>query len=241
MPNPLAITLHASGAESVSGTGTSVDLGDRTLAQLTLEVTALGSGSSVVVSVETSLTGLDWAPIGRFEPVAAVAAKQLTLPNTIRFIRARWVLSGTSPSATFVVSGTAHQLYCLPSDVTRYGIPELALNGFPPASITDACLAASDEAAGYLASAYTLPMVKWDTDLRKHVACMAVYDILGARGYEPDSGKDTLIDDRRKQAIVWLNRIADGKLRPPGMVDSTPQITEPEVYVDSAASRGWRR
>jgi hypothetical protein len=86
-----------------------------------------------------------------------------------------------------------------------------------------------------------MPLTTWDVATRKHVACMAAYDLMRFRGYDPNAGPDELLQRGRDQAVQWFMRIADGKLRPVGIVDSTPVVTETEVYVESAASRGWRR
>jgi phage gp36-like protein len=215
MPSPLAITLHASGAETVSGTGTSVDLADRTLVELTLDLTAIsGTSAALAVTVETSMTGSDWSYLGKFETLGAAGARTLLLPVTKERIRARWVLTGTTPSTTFSVAGTAQQLYALPSDLMRFGLPARALESVPMTAIVDACFAASEEAAGYLGSAYSLPLASWGVDLRMHVAKMAAYNLMSIRGYDPDSGQDRLLQVGRDQAVTWLNRVADGKLRP---------------------------
>lgn len=240
MPNQLAITLHAAGAETASGTGTAVDIADRTLLQLTCDWTALsGSGVALQVFVDGSLTQSNWTSLGTFGSASAIGAQQLLVPEAMRYVSCRWVLSGTTPSATFAVTGIAHQLYCLPSDLTKFGIPASAIADMDDEQLASACLSASDEANGYLASAYALPLVKWDSDLRKHVAAMAVADLMAFRGYDPESGMDKLIQYRRDEAIKWLNRVADGQLKPPGIVDQTPLVPEQEVYVVSNATRGW--
>lgn len=243
MPNQLAITLHsATTPEIASGIGLSVDLGARTLLELTLDVSVMtGTSPALAVVVEHSQTTADWALVGTFIAFAGIGAKNLVIPNARRYVRVSWTIAGTLPSITFAVTGVAHQLYTETSDLTQYGIPEIALEGVSAVDRALACLAASDEAAGYLASAFTLPMVAWDRDLRMHGANMAVYTLIRPRGYDPDSGQDTLIRDGYDRALKWLDRIAAGKLRPPGMIDSTPEITEPEVWVVSQASRGWGR
>lgn len=241
MPNPLDILLHASGAESANGTGAAVDLADRSFAQLTIDVTALtGTGPSIVFTVEHSLAQTDWSLVAQGPTVAIASTKTLTLTGTYRFIRVKWAIAGTaSPTATFAVTGTAHQLYCEPSDIWTHGIPKPAVQNVPLEQLAEKCLSASDEAAGYLASAYELPMVSWGNDLRKHVARMATYELMSSRGYKPDSGKDDQIRMGYDDALKWLNRIAAGHLRPPGMVDSAPDVLEPEVWVASGPRRGW--
>jgi phage gp36-like protein len=239
MPNPLAITLHASAAETASGTGAAVDLGDRTYSALTLDASLVATGTTFSVTVETSPTGSQWAFAARFSTLSAVGTKTFTVPDSFRFLRVTWTIVGGP--ATFSVTGISHQLLATPGDVARYGLPGAALEDTPVEAIANACLGASEEAAGYLSSAYQLPLTTWDVATRKHVACMAAYDLMRFRGYDPNAGPDELLQRGRDQAVQWLMRIADGKLRPVGIVDSTPVVTETEVYVESAASRGWRR
>lgn len=241
MPNTLDITLHASAAETLTGaTSASVDIGDRTFIELTLDVTALAAATVVTVIVETSRTGTEWVFAGRFDALSKPSTRALVVSDAMRFIRCKWNLTGTSPSATFALSGVAHQLYAVPADLARYGLPAAALELVPPEQQARACLAASGEAEGYLASAYKLPLTSWDMGTRSHVARMAAYEAMRWRGFDPDSGKDTSLEVGRSEAITWLNRIANGKLRPPGIVDAAPLETENEVYVVSAAGRSWR-
>lgn len=240
MPNALDITLHASAAETSSNVGTVVDVADRTLLQLTWDWTAQsGTSPTLQVFVDGSLTQSNWTTVGTFAAATAIGAQQLTVTSGMRYLRARWVIGGTTPSVTFAVTGTAYQLYCLPDDLTRFGIPQQAIDDMTDEQLASACLSASDEAAGYLGSAYSLPLTKWDTDLRKHVAAMAVADLMSFRGYDPESGMDKLIGMRRDQAVEWLNRIASGRLKPPALLDSTPTTSEQEVYVVSSLRRGW--
>lgn len=242
MPNSLTSVLSASAAVTGAGTGAGVDIGDRSLVQVVLDVTAITTGASLSVTVETSATQSGWTMARRLTAASATGAQQVLVIDAERYVRVTWTLAGSgSPSATFAVTATSHQLYAEPQEISLYGIPAPALQGFPPEQIAMACLSASSEADGYLGLAFTLPITKWDTDLRRHVACMAVYDLLSARGFEPDSGKDMLIPMRRNDAIAWLKRISDGKLRPPGLTDSTPLRRETEGYVVSEAGRGWRR
>lgn len=240
MPNVLAISAHPSAAETVSGVGTAVDLGDRTYVTLVSNATVMTSATTLIVTAETSLTNVDWTAVGTFATQSGISAVSLLIPVCSRYLRVRWAITGSAPSVTFAVTGAAYQLYAHPADLVTFGMPAVALARFSAATQAAACLASSDEAAGYLASAYTLPIVSWDQDLRKAVACLAVYDLLSSNGYEPDSGKDSVVETRRNNSVSWLKRVADGGLRPPGIVDTTPVIRETEVQVVSWQSRGWR-
>jgi phage gp36-like protein len=242
MPNPVAVALHLSLPETASGMSAAIDLADRTYSQLTLDCTALtGTAPTLDVTIETSVTGTQWRFIKKFDGLTALGTKQLSIPQGDRFIRAKWIIGGTTPSATFTILGTAYQLYVLPSEIPSLGLPRAALEGVTQETLAEKCLGASDEAAGYLDGAYTLPLITWDSSLRKHVAAMAVFDLMRVRGYDPDSGKDMIIKMGRDDALTWLNRIANGKLRPTTIVDTTPLIRETEVAIEGGWSRGWSR
>lgn len=241
MPNPLSITLHASGVETATGIGTVVvDLTDRSLVQLAVNVTALtGTAPSIAFTFEHSIAQNDWILLGVLDAATVASTKQVTLTGAYRYLRARWTITGTTPSVTFGITGTAHQLYCEPSDITTHGIPKAAVANVTMEQLAEKCLSASDEAAGYLASAYELPLTRWDSATRKHVARMATYELMSSRGYKADSGKDDQIRQGYDDALKWFNRIASGGLRPVGIVDTVPEVNEAEVWVASGPRRGW--
>lgn len=242
MANPLAIIPHASGAETVSGQSAAVDVGAlRTAVRLLLDVTDLtGTLPTLIITIETSPTGTaGWRAIGQFDTVASSTNARRTFAQCERFVRAAWTITGSAgPTITFAVTGEAHVLYATPDDITRTALPPEALTSVPAYVQADASLAATDEADGYIAGGYVLPLTAWSEDLRTHVAAMAAYAILKRRGFDP-SGRDQLIVDGRKNAIDWLKMIATGKLKPPGMADSTPEIFEAGGYVYSRIARGW--
>lgn len=242
MANPLAISLHTSGAETVSGFGAAVDIGAiRSCARLLLDVTAIvGTLPSIVVSVETSVNGTTgWRSVGQFDTVAALASQRRTFAQCERYVRASWTISGTGgPAFTFAVTGEAHVLYATPDDLVRSALPAEALVNVAPYAQADALLSVTDEADGYIGGAYTLPLTAWGEDLRMHVAAMGAFAVLKRRGFDP-SGKDELIVKGRDDAIAWLRRILNGQLAPPGLVDSTPDEYEGGAYVVTRARRGW--
>jgi len=235
MPNPLAITLHASAAETVAGTGAETDVGLRTYTEIQLDVTAITGTLSV--TVESSPTLSSWTPVGYFNSVTAQGARTLTVPDGNRYLRARW----QATSATFSVTGKAHQLYVLPKDIAALAPGRNLLDTLGLADLAKACLTASSEAEGYLASAATLPIVALDDATKTHIARLALFEVFRFRGIAV--GSQESIEIARSDALTWLNRIATGKLRPPGLVDATPDTPEVgspfDLYVVSQPSRGW--
>lgn len=110
------LTLHASGAETVSGTGPWVELGYRGNARLTLNVTAApGGGGTLDVSVETTddpaNTGnirkaVSPATSGQFAQATIVGAERKSFSGLDRFVRANWTIAVANPF-TFDISGEA--------------------------------------------------------------------------------------------------------------------------------------
>jgi hypothetical protein len=104
------VTLLPSTTVTGAGTGAGVELGNKSDFRAVSKVTAIsGAGASLVVIIETSYDN------GATDPwrTAATLTAQTTA-NTVRgiaqidrWIRARWTLAGTTPSATFTVDGEA--------------------------------------------------------------------------------------------------------------------------------------
>lgn len=111
--------------------------------------------------------------------------------------------------------------YATSLDLTALGISAAALASFPQGQQAQAIAAASDEADSYLGARFILPLTAWGQDLRKHVAAMAVYGLLAARGYNPDADENTTIRDRYKDAVKWLENVAAEK--------ATPVVTDSSV------------
>ena len=241
MPNPLEITLHSRVEETANDNGAAIDVGDRAFIELLLDASALAVDTSLVAVVEGSTTGTDgWMHLQRFDALRKPGLRATVICPAPRYVRARWTFTGSDPAATFLMRGTAHQLYATPEDLVAYGLPASALQGVPYEQQARACLASSAEAEGYLGSAYTLPLTGWDIGTRMHVAALAAFQIMRSRGFDADSGKDATLEIGRSEAITWLNRIANGKLRPPAILDGTPTGRETEVYVASSTGRSWR-
>lgn len=235
MANALAVALHASGAEAASGNGTAVDIGLlRSCLKLSLQVDAIsGTGASLTVHIESapSATG-PWQIVQSFPGLTVASSKRQIFADCLQFVRARWVIAGATPSVTFTVSGAAHVLYAKVADVGTHAIPATAISSVSAAEQAALCLAATDEADGYLGGGKTLPLAAWGDDLTAQVANIAAFKIMKRRGFQPD-GSDELIVKGRDDAVSWLRGVARGDIEPPGLVDSTPEEYEPGISVSS--------
>jgi hypothetical protein len=119
-------------------------------------------------------------------------------------------------------------------------VPEAAISRFSPEQRLESCIGVSVEADGYIGSAKTLPLVSWGEDLALHCARMCAALLAMERGADPlANGPDASIFAGQSNALKWLDRLANGRLSPPDMVDSTPETFDGGSVVVSSTKRGW--
>lgn len=141
--------------------------------------------------------------------------------------------------------------YCQPSDLTLYAINPLALVNVTTLEQTAACIAASETADSHMRGRYQLPLLTWGIDVTMHVAYIAVYLLMSARGYNPSAGADDTIQRRYYESVGFPDRPGSGWF--PGIQrqaihpDVTPSIAPgvdavhdmPQVASDPP--RGWQQ
>jgi len=128
--------------------------------------------------------------------------------------------------------------------VKRWGLNADALAQFTSGDIDDAAEGASREMDGYFRDRFKLPFTQVGTDVARHCAAIAAYDLLTARGYRPiDPGED-VPRQRYDDAIDWLKRVATGTITP-DVTDSSSGAVEGSApsrpRVSSNTSRGWQQ
>lgn len=140
--------------------------------------------------------------------------------------------------------------YCTVADLALY-VPAAMLASFPLAQQTQACLDASAVADSYLRGRYELPMLAWGTDLKRYTGYIAIYMLATTRGFNSQSGSDTLIVNRYYEAVGmpgqngtgWFPGIQRQAIHP----DVTPTIAQPGdaihdvPQVSTSPRRGWER
>jgi len=248
MAASLPITRRALSAAASSSAGDAVDIEyltptstrvPRSAAEIKVELTDLVGDTALSVSIETSSDGSVWTLAKRIDVVDVSTVETVVAGRLRRFVRASWALSGSAPSATFSVGGEAHQLFCEPEHITSDAVPEHALSTVGDEKRIRACLVGSTEVEGYLASAYTTPILGWGADLTEKTALIAAAKRFNHRGRDPE-GPDKGVFDAAAEAVAWCNRIARGRLKPPGIIDSTPAVFERSgSVVVRNPSRGW--
>lgn len=106
-----AVTLQASVTKTANFVSSAVDLGSAVQVRLSLNVTvATGTTPSMTVTVEHSPDNSTWTSLGAFTAATAVSAQSKVLSGVHRYVRANAAVTGTTPSFTYSVSGTAQVL-----------------------------------------------------------------------------------------------------------------------------------
>lgn len=101
------ITPAASAARTTTGNGSGIELGDRRVARLKLDVTAAsGTSPTLDVTIQTSRDGSTWYTSGTFAQKTGVSNESKVFAVD-RFVRASWTIGGTTPSFTFSIIGEA--------------------------------------------------------------------------------------------------------------------------------------
>jgi hypothetical protein len=111
--------------------------------------------------------------------------------------------------------------YCAPSDLLLTGINPFALQDVAPAN---------------------LPVLAYPPSVTYHAAQIAVFYCLKTRGYNPESGADSLIKQDAEAAEKWFEKIARQTITVAGLVWAVNQPGDPVhdlPQVISQPQRGW--
>ena len=247
-----ALLLLASGPITVSGVSTAVDVGQYRAARLALDVTAVsGTLPTLALTIETadSATSTTWRTVATFASVTAPSSPTLTAADFGRWVRVRYVVSGTSPVFTIAVAGESVLVLAGPAERTRLGIRGGAIPDVLPTDAVEAMIAASAIVLGYLGR-YELPLRTWGDDLRR--ACIVIADwlLLSNRGGDPGKQPGSELYRIAYEDMVgrpgqggWLDKVsARNGVCPAGLVDSTQPDTAGALHrvaVSSEPLRGW--
>lgn len=101
------VSLAASAARTATGSGTGVELGDRSVARLVLDISAAsGTTPTLDVVVQCSSDNATWYTAGTFTQATGTGTERKVV-NLDRYVRASWTIGGTTPSFTFSLTGEA--------------------------------------------------------------------------------------------------------------------------------------
>lgn len=242
MPQSLtARTVLASTALAApgSGSGAALDLGTTSPdTTLRLELVVAAISGSLTVTIETSDDGATWSALKAF-PVRTTIGRSafLTFAPALRYVRASYVLTGTS--ATFSVAGSSLRPFVHLGDLERLIWPEASFTDVSDEELDGALASAELAATNVLAGVrYTPPFSAWDDSIRQDVMDLAAWDLMSGRiGFNPEAGGDVAVRTRYTDALRRLNAASYV-----GLVDSTTSEDEGEAYLAftvSSPSRLW--
>jgi phage gp36-like protein len=252
MADAAALELLASTVIVADGAATAVEVEDgQQVAALTVSCTVYtesSAGSSIKVYIERRAnTSEAWEP-NRFQTTddngSLTTAEYLIFTATGHqrvgveigpLTRIRYDLTNMT-TCTLACAGTMSTVYAAPSDLGKVLIGR-ALAELDSTAKVDACLAANDLADGYLGLAYVLPLTAWGADLTLQTARLAVALALTVRGADITTGPDALVYQERDRAEKWFNLVAAGRIKPPGLVDTTPEVYDTGAVIASRPSR----
>jgi phage gp36-like protein len=78
-----------------------------------------------------------------------------------------------------------------------------ATQNVPSATLDAALSGASRTLDGYFRGRFSLPLTDWDDSVRRMTCWIAAYDVMTARGFSQDAGRDIQIQERYNAAIAW--------------------------------------
>lgn len=101
-PTPVAATVTATGVTPT------LPITNKGTMCLTLAVTAAsGTTPSLTMTIQTSPDGTTWRNLQAFTAAPAVTSQRLSITGVDRYVQGSYVVSGTTPSFTFTLSGDA--------------------------------------------------------------------------------------------------------------------------------------
>lgn len=244
MTQALAVELATAASVTTSGEGTSVDAGElRRALMVNVRVTSFTGVDSdptptVSIAIETRPSDSSpWRAAGDAVSVTAAGIYEFAVGSLEQYVRATWTLTNMT-SVDFSITGELHVVYADPEDITKYAVPERSIEEITHSERVEALIATTDVANGFVAASFELPLTAWSNDLRIAVAKLAAATLFRRRGMDPQ-GPDVVVIDAETKAMQWLDRIANGRIKPPGILDSTLETFEGGSYIYTTPKRGW--
>ncbi len=129
--------------------------------------------------------------------------------------------------------------YAVLADLYAYGLPLVAMGAVSTATQQLILDARNDFADDKLRARYKLPLgTPYPVSLKQNICMLAAWDVLMARGYNPNSGADVNIATRGEMALKWFDDVERQRCHP-NLVEagSSPGYEAPLVI--SKTLQGW--
>lgn len=131
--------------------------------------------------------------------------------------------------------------YASTTDLSRLGLPLLALADVAAEQQQAALDAGSSLIDSYCAAVYTVPLSPVPYVVREANAVLAAWSILCTVGFDPERGADRAVRQRYEDVLAWLRQVRDGEAVLPGVplaaATEAGGVKRPLVYSDDPM--GW--
>lgn len=112
--------------------------------------------------------------------------------------------------------------YATPTDLANVGALPAFVQSLTTAQMVEALQTASDMCDIYLSQRFTLPLIQSSPALVQACCQIAIYNLVAARGYNPNNPAELVYETRYNQAIATLKYIGSNHGTPSGIIDSSP-------------------
>jgi len=133
----------------------------------------------------------------------------------------------------------ADPIYATQADLARFGVMASATQNVPSATLDAALSGASRVLDGYFRARFSLPLTSWDDSVRRMTCWIAAYDVMTARGYSQDSGRDIQIQERYNAAIAWAEGVERQRVHPNVTQTAVAAPSYQFPQISTAPKRGW--
>lgn len=205
------------------------DLGaHRTAAKFFLRATAVSG--TLTVAIETSAdNSTGWRQVGRFSPRNVPGVDEIALDGLDQYVRAAYSVGS---SATFSVTGEAHQLYATAEDLKDVLDRDIIdrVRNKDSSRVPRFLIKATALMEGALDHHHPLPLSSVPELVRHHTAYLAAKNLERHSG-EVGGGVDEALDDGYEEAVAFME---DAKKRRM-LAGETGPATTPATRVETPA------
>lgn len=131
--------------------------------------------------------------------------------------------------------------YATLADLANYGsLPAAVYAAMADAEKSAKLESASRTLDSYMAGdRWSPPFPNPGAELIRRTCHVATYDLICARGFNPETPTHQLVMKNYDDALSWARDVGAGRARPTSTVDQTPATSEGAASCESDAPRGW--
>jgi hypothetical protein len=133
------------------------------------------------------------------------------------------------------------------TDLYKYGLNQTATIGLDPLVLQAEIDASCSWADSKMRGRYPLPILGsiaggvgvYDPAIIMHICYHAAFNVMTARGFNPDGGSDTNYKTRYEIALDWFDGVQRQRVHPDVMLSPTAPPSYQLPTVNTQPKRGW--